>query len=73
MKIKDEVLKVLSNARVSGNELYLQGQLDRPMYVAVNKVLEASGGKRNKSAKCHIFGKDAEERIDEIILIHNAT
>ena len=68
MKIKDEVLQVLSAAKVSGNELYLQGQLDRPMYLAVNKVLEASGGLWNRKSKCHIFDKDAEERIDEIIL-----
>lgn len=68
MKITDDVLQVLSAAKVSGNELYLQGQLDRKMYLAVNKVLEAAGSKWDKKAKCHIFDKDAEERIDEIIL-----
>lgn len=38
------------------------------MYLAVNKVLEAAGGVWNKKTKCHIFDKDAEERIDQIIL-----
>jgi predicted RNA methylase len=68
MRINDDVLEVLSRAKVDGPQLYLQGQLDRNMYVSVNKVLEAAGGKWNKKAKAHVFDSDAETRIDEIIL-----
>lgn len=67
MKIKDEILKILSDSVVQGNKLFLTGSLDRKTYVDVNKVLEAAGGKWNKKEKAHIFEKDAEERIDEII------
>lgn len=39
MRISDEVLSVLSASRVSGHALYLPGQLDRTLYLKVNKVL----------------------------------
>jgi predicted RNA methylase len=38
------------------------------MYLDVNKVLEAAGGKWNKKEKGHVFESDAEEVIDQIIL-----
>jgi predicted RNA methylase len=68
MKIANDVLAVLSAAETTGNELRIVGQLDRKMYVRVNDVLEAAGGKWNKKAKAHIFDTDAAERMDEIIL-----
>ena len=68
MKINDNILQVLSASKVIGNELHLQGQLDRKMYMDVNKVIEAAGGKWSRKATCHIFEQDAEERIDQIIL-----
>jgi len=68
MKIADEVLAVLSAAETNGNELKLVGTLDRKMYVKVNDILEAAGGKWNKKAKAHIFEDGALERLDEIIL-----
>lgn len=69
MKITQDVLEILSQGNTDGNKYFLpQIQLDRAMYVKVNKVLEAAGGKWNRSAKAHIFGYDAEQRMDEIIL-----
>lgn len=68
MKVDNAVLEVLSRAVVDGPRLMLTGQLDRNMYVSVNKVLEAAGGKWSKKDKAHIFDADAEQRIDEIIL-----
>lgn len=68
MKISNDVLLVLESAIVDGNNLTLTGQLDRKMYVAVNKVLEAAGGKWNKKLKVHVFDTDASERIEEILL-----
>lgn len=68
MKIIDDVLIVLEQSTCSGNELFLTGNLDRKMYLAVNKVLEAAGGKRNKKTKSHVFDSDASDRIEQIIL-----
>lgn len=68
MRIGNDVLEVLSRSIVDGNRLLLTGQLDRNMYVSVNKVLEAAGGKWSKKEKAHIFDGDAEQRMDEIIL-----
>lgn len=68
MRVENEVLAVLSNAKTDGNSLFLMGQLDRKMYERTNKVLEAAGGKWNRKAKAHIFDGDAFSRIDQIIL-----
>ena len=68
MRVDDDVLAVLSAAEVAGNEIRLIGQLDRAMYVKVNKVIEAAGGKWNRKAKAHLFDRPAADRVDEIIL-----
>jgi protein-L-isoaspartate O-methyltransferase len=68
LKVENSVLAVLSSATTNGNSLFLTGQLGREMYLKVNKVLEAAGGKWSRKDKAHVFGKDAAERIDEIIL-----
>jgi predicted RNA methylase len=68
MNIDNAVLDVLSNATMDGNSLKLNGQLDRSLYVATNKVLEAAGGKWNRKAQAHIFDGDAAEIMDQIIL-----
>jgi predicted RNA methylase len=69
MKISNDVLAVLSAGTTSGNQYFLpSGQLDRAMYTKVNKVLESAGGKWSRSAKAHVFGYDAEQRMDEIIV-----
>lgn len=68
MKIDNAILSVLSEAQIDTNELRLVGQLDRNMYVKVNKVLEAAGGKWNKKIKAHIFDGDASERVEQMIL-----
>ena len=69
MRISNDVLAVLSRSETNDNELTLPpGQLDRKLYLSVNKVLEACGGKWNKKSKAHVFAYDASERLDEIIL-----
>ena len=73
MNIDSNVLDVLSNATMDGNSLKLTGQLDRPLYVATNKVLEAAGGKWNRKAQAHVFESDAAEIIDQIILTGKIT
>lgn len=68
MRVDDAVLQVLSVAELEGNALRLTGQLDRAMYTKVNKVIEAAGGKWNRSAKAHLFDRPASDRVEEIIL-----
>jgi predicted RNA methylase len=68
MNIDNKVLDVLSNASMNGNALQLTGQLDRTLYVSVNKVLELAGGKWSRKEKAHIFEGDAAEVMDAIIL-----
>jgi len=69
MKVDESVLSVLSTSEILGNVLRMTcGQLDRKMYLDVNKVLEAAGGKWNKKEKGHVFESDAEEVIDQIIM-----
>lgn len=69
MKISNEVANVLANSRIEGNNLYLPDiQLDRKVYMAVNKVLVAIKGKWNRGAKAHIFNQPPSEIIEEILL-----
>lgn len=63
-----EVLEVLQRCHTDGNNLVLPEQLDRAMYVATNKVLEAAGGKWNRSAKAHVFPGPADEAMDAVLL-----
>lgn len=72
MQISETVLDVLSNSTITGapltNALVLPGKLDRNVYLAVNKVLEAAGFKWSRKAQAHLFDGDASEIMDQIIL-----
>lgn len=43
-------------------------RLDRPLYVEVNKVLDAAGGKWNRKLGGHVFEGDGEDRLEQMIL-----
>ncbi|CDX26807.1 Type I restriction-modification system methyltransferase subunit family protein (modular protein) [Mesorhizobium plurifarium] len=68
MKISNEILAVLSTATTDGPRLFLHGELDRKLYQEVNKVLEANGGKWNRSARAHVFSEPAAEAIEQVLL-----
>jgi len=69
MKINDETTNVLANSRIEDLRLYLPpGQLDRKLYVDVNKVLEAIGGKWNRKEKAHLFETPPADILEEILL-----
>uniref|UniRef100_A0A6M3LRG5 Putative methyltransferase n=1 Tax=viral metagenome TaxID=1070528 RepID=A0A6M3LRG5_9ZZZZ len=69
MKIGSDVADILANSEVNGNQLQLPNvQLERAMYVAVNKVLEGIGGKWNRKAKAHSFSGPVETILEEILL-----
>lgn len=69
-KIPDNILSILGECRVEGNTLFLpEGQLERPVYQAVNKILENIGGKWNRKAQGHIFADgDPADLLDTVLL-----
>lgn len=70
MRISNEnVVNVLANSRVEENKLFLPDkQLDRDLYLAVDKVLKAIGGKWNRKEKAHLFEGSPAEIVEEILL-----
>lgn len=68
MKITQSILSELAQLTFKDNTVQIVRPLDRKTYVDLNKVLEACGGKWNKSAKVHIFPGDAAEALDVAIV-----
>jgi len=69
MKISNEVANVLANSRSAGNKLFLpEGQLERKLYLAVDKVLKALGGKWSRNARAHLFNDDVAAIVEEVVL-----
>ena len=68
MKIPQETLEILSALEVDFDRVRIRQQLDRKSYLAVDKVLQAMGGKWDRRAKAHVFAGDARERIDQAIV-----
>lgn len=68
--IADEVLDVLASIRCNGTHASMAhlGSLDRKLYAKVNQVLEALGGKWQRSAKAHVFDEDAANLIENAVL-----
>jgi predicted RNA methylase len=74
MKVDNEVLALLSGSRTDGNQLFITGgQLDRSLYARLDKTLKAAGGKWNTKAKAHLFGGDAYDAIENIIMTGQVT
>lgn len=74
MRVGPEVLAILDRCTLDGNRLFLPpAQLDRASYVAVNKVIEAAGGKWSKREKAHLFPADPADIIDGIALTGEIT
>lgn len=60
MILSKDVVEVLAESVVTGNTMKLQGQLDRKLYMAVAKAIEAMGGRWDRRASMHVFDEDAE-------------
>jgi predicted RNA methylase len=73
MRVNNHVLRILSGAAVNGNALVLPDQLERAMYVAVNKVLEAAGWKWDRKAKAHTCEGDAVDVLEQVLLTGEVT
>lgn len=64
VSIADDVADVLRRAITDGNAVRLPGdQLDRKLYQATDKVLQALGGKWNGKARAHVFSNDPAEKL----------
>lgn len=69
MKIDQETLAVLDRCTTSPCVVVLpEGKLPRELYVKVDKVLKAAGGKWNRSTKAHVFTEDATDVIEQALL-----
>lgn len=68
MKISSDILDILSRSKIDDNCLSLPGQLDRNLYVRVDKVLKDAGAKWNKKANGHVFQGSASDRIESMLL-----
>lgn len=67
-QIATNVLRILGAAVVEGSKVSLVDQLDYKLYLEIDKVLQAAGGKWNRTAKAHIFEGDAAEALEPILL-----
>jgi predicted RNA methylase len=63
VQIDSDVEAVLRNAKIEGDKLGLQGQLDRALYVKTNKILELIGFRWDRKAKCHVGQGDSAEKL----------
>lgn len=69
MRVEQNIMEILERSVVEGALLRLPPtQLDRGTYAAVNKVIEAAGGKWNRKERAHVFEGDAVDTIDPILL-----
>lgn len=59
-----EVVDVLRRSTVEGDQVRLPfGQLDRPLYLTVDKALKALGGKWDRRAGAHVFPRPIEDEL----------
>lgn len=61
-------LAMMSLLSIEGSNVKITQQLDRKQYEAINKVLEACGGKWNRTAKAHVFSEDPTDVLDTVML-----
>lgn len=67
ISITPAVAAALEAAEIEGNVVRLAGQLDRAVYQAVNKVLEAVGGAWDRRVTGHVFRSDPARALAEAL------
>jgi len=78
-RLSDQVLAILSTARIEGNTVFLTcgmlsvDKVGRKLYLDVNDALVALGGKWSRGAKGHVFDSDPAEKIENAILTGEVT
>lgn len=73
IQLDTDVLAVLTEAHIEGRVLKLVGQLPRPLYVKVDKALNALGGKWNRKAGGHLFEDDPACVVAEALVEGSVT
>lgn len=63
VKIDDDVMEVLKASEIGARSVQLTGHLDRDLYVRVDKVLKAAGGKWSRKDGKHMFPNDPREAL----------
>lgn len=73
--VPDTIIDVLNRSTTDGNRLDLPGTLDRKEYDAIKKVINALGGKWNRSAGTHLWpeGTDVAAVIEPVLLTGKVT
>lgn len=66
-KIDPKILEELRQLKYDGHTVTIANKLDRATYQAVNKVLEAMGGKWSRSGKVHVFPEEARGLLEDVI------
>jgi hypothetical protein len=67
VKIEQDVVSVLAGGTTEGNTYRLPEQLSRQLYVRVNKVLVAMGGKWDRRAGGHVFEVPAAPLLQAVL------
>lgn len=70
LRFDDDVLKVIASMEWENDGklgIMTSGQLDRKLYVSVNKALEAMGGKWSKKDKGHVFEDDPRLNVEGLL------
>lgn len=69
-----DVADVLRAATIDGDALRLPGELDRSLYLSVDKVLKALGAKWTRARKAHVFADDdARAQLEQALRAGNVT
>lgn len=63
ISLSPEVKAVLERSVIGVDSVKLPQELDRKLYLAVNKVLEAAGGKWSRKAQSHLFVSDPRQLL----------
>lgn len=64
MKIDEQILAILQRLEITGSKVKITERLDRPTYQAVDKVLQALGGKWKRGDQAHVFAGSPIDAID---------
>lgn len=67
LKITPEMREIIYRSTISGNQLILPETLSRAEYQKINKVIEAGGGKWNRTKKAHVFPKSPTECLFQVV------
>lgn len=63
----DRIKAILVDAEVDGQLLRIPAHLDRADYVAVDKTLQALGGKWNRRRRAHVFDFDPRQAVARVL------